>query len=86
MSDFDEPWRYRCPEGHASWHSPEYGRYYCRSCSEGFDELVDAKELGDDTERSVPVSEDPALEDVDDQTRRGVVALFDLKQTHLGGE
>jgi len=38
------------------------------------------------TEEATLIADDPALEDVDDVTRRAVVALFDLEQTHLGGE
>jgi len=37
------PWRYRCPQGHASWLRRE-AFYYCEICDDRFDELVDAKE------------------------------------------
>jgi len=48
-----DPWRYRCPEGHASWTSLQtelgYGsaqaQYYCQSCAEHFDALVDWREV-----------------------------------------
>jgi len=79
-----DPWRYRCPRGHTSWDGPEGGRYYCRSCGEGFDELVDAKTTAPPTEEATPIGDHPALKDVDDRTERAVVALFDLEQTHLG--
>ena len=50
-----DPWRYRCPEGHTSWTpvSSDRGRngphvkYYCRTCKDHYDELIDAKELSD---------------------------------------
>jgi len=86
MSADPEPWRYRCPRGHTSWAGPEGGRYYCQSCEAGFDELVDAKTTATPTEEATPIADDPALEGVDDQTRRAVVALFDIDQTHLGGQ
>ena len=84
MSADPEPWRYRCPRGHTSWSGPEGGRYYCRSCGEGFDELVDAKPTATSIEEATSIANDPALEDVDARTERAVVALFDLEQTHLG--
>ena len=83
MSADTEPWRYRCPRGHSNWRGGTGDRYYCQSCGEAFGELVDAKDLVDGAERSGPLSEDSHLEGVDDQTRRGVVALFDIEQTHL---
>lgn len=39
-----DPWRKRCPEGHASWLRRD-GFYYCEVCQERFDELVDAARL-----------------------------------------
>lgn len=44
-----EPWRWRCPRGHAGWF-PRGDGYYCRTCQErgepsDFDRLRDAKEL-----------------------------------------
>lgn len=39
-----EPWRWRCPEGHAAWQSASTG-YLCRSCGEQFEELRDAREV-----------------------------------------
>lgn len=39
MSD---PWRHRCPEGHTALK--RYGEdYYCQSCDQVYDHLVDAK-------------------------------------------
>lgn len=38
-----DPWRQRCPEGHCTWTS-RGERYYCNSCDDYFDELIDAKE------------------------------------------
>jgi len=91
----DEPWRFACPDCESVALVEELcstldeERYWCNRCywygppAELRDKKATAK---NPTEAATPISEDPALEDVDDQTRRGVVALFDLKQTHLGGE
>jgi len=42
-----EIWRYRCPDGHASWHSrpgdQTPGNYYCECCDEYFQTLYDQK-------------------------------------------
>lgn len=42
-----DPWRYRCPNGHASWHrrpgDQTPGNYYCECCQTYFDELQDMK-------------------------------------------
>jgi len=49
-----DPYRYRCPEGHASWRSRDsglnqaQGNYYCATCQRygdggPFDELMDMK-------------------------------------------
>lgn len=56
---YEDPWRYRCPNGHNSWQArqpnglpgpdPE-AAYYCEVCGP-FDELVDAKELVDKGKR-----------------------------------
>ena len=37
-----DPWRLRCPNGHASWNPVGEG-YECDACGVEFDELVDAK-------------------------------------------
>jgi len=39
-----EPWRWRCPAGHASWETAADG-YRCQQCEEVFAELVDAREV-----------------------------------------
>lgn len=39
----NDPWRYRCPEGHSSWEQRANGKYYCPWCDDVFDELVDWK-------------------------------------------
>jgi len=50
----DDPWRYRCPNGHTSWKAvnswqkQSQSKYYCRSCQQygndpHFDELQDMK-------------------------------------------
>jgi hypothetical protein len=37
-----EPWRLRCPDGHAAWRT--YGdQYYCTACESKFGQLTDAK-------------------------------------------
>jgi len=91
----DEPWRFACPDCgsvalvESLCSTLDEERYWCNRCSwyglrsELHDKKATAK---DSTETATPISEDPALEDLDDETRRAVVALFDLKQTHLGGE
>jgi len=49
-----EPWRYRCPNGHASWTARDTGdgmrngepadtRFRCETCGVEFDRLRDAK-------------------------------------------
>ena len=39
-----DPWRFRCPEGHASWTPRSTaGDYYCEACDATFTRLVDAK-------------------------------------------
>lgn len=85
MKDFDDPWRYRCPREHSNWRAGRGDTYYCYSCGEAFDELVDAKAAADTDEQPTPIRDDPALDDIDDRAERAVVALFDLEQTHLGG-
>jgi len=42
MSKAGDIWRLRCPKGHVNWH-PRNGGYYCQTCDEHFDDLVDAK-------------------------------------------
>ena len=42
-----DPWRLRCPNGHASWNPVGEG-YSCDTCGVEFDELVDAKRRGAD--------------------------------------
>lgn len=37
-----DPWRYRCPEGHTTWARFET-HYYCQHCEERFDRLTDWK-------------------------------------------
>lgn len=57
MSETDEPWRYRCPDGHTCWHrrvDKSFNRssrapYYCETCRKygsepHFEELVDVKD------------------------------------------
>jgi len=50
----NDPWRYRCPNGHTSWQARQSdlvesgGAYYCIACKQNgidphFDELADAK-------------------------------------------
>jgi len=38
----EQPWRYRCPNGHSSWRH-RGGRLHCKMCNERFDQedLVD---------------------------------------------
>jgi tRNA(Ile2) C34 agmatinyltransferase TiaS len=43
-----EPWRWRCPEGHTSWEVSGEG-YRCRRCRERFPQLVDARDLLDES-------------------------------------
>lgn len=51
--DHNDPWRYRCPDGHTSWTpvrvDPHDGdpstEYYCRTCKEHYDHLLDMMEL-----------------------------------------
>jgi hypothetical protein len=42
-----DPWRYRCPNGHASWEGfATSDDYHCKTCGVRFskDELVDMRE------------------------------------------
>lgn len=37
-------WRYRCPNGHTSWHPrTQIGGIYCSTCQQGYDTILDAK-------------------------------------------
>jgi hypothetical protein len=74
MTDSPDPWRLRCPEGHANITrrstadraDPQGARYYCGTCSAGYDHAVDRKtgERTTDAEpnrpREDPTDADPA--------------------------
>lgn len=38
-----EPWRLRCPAGHAGYRQLARGGYYCKYCDAYFDEPIDIK-------------------------------------------
>ncbi len=40
-----DPWRYRCPRGHADWNQ-EDGHFKCSTCGVVFEQLRDAKTGG----------------------------------------